>query len=56
MIRLMFWRVDDNLYNADEQLRDGAVAIRKKVTPTTNPEDVQLLEDALHHLCVASMI
>jgi hypothetical protein len=46
----MFWHVDDALYNADDQLRDNAQAVKSKITAATPPEDAQLLEDAVHHL------
>ncbi|KAF7364001.1 Helicase C-terminal domain-containing protein [Mycena sanguinolenta] len=49
MSQLMFWSVDDNLYNSKESL-ETADEKRKKLSPTTSLEDLKLLEDAFHHL------
>ncbi|KAJ6526270.1 SNF2 family N-terminal domain-containing protein [Mycena vulgaris] len=54
MSQLMFWRIDENYYNIDEQLQDSAHAVKSRVTATTTPEDAKLLDDALHHLEVAA--
>ncbi|KAJ7481065.1 SNF2 family N-terminal domain-containing protein [Mycena galericulata] len=50
MSQLMFWRVDDNCYNADEQLRESAEAVKSKIPASASPEDIKLLDDAIHHL------
>ncbi|KAJ6490765.1 P-loop containing nucleoside triphosphate hydrolase protein [Mycena vitilis] len=52
MTQLMFWRVDDNFYSARELLRRSEELLTT-LTPTTSPEDVKLMNDALHHLKVA---
>ncbi|KAJ6531108.1 P-loop containing nucleoside triphosphate hydrolase protein [Mycena capillaripes] len=51
--QLMFWRVDDNYYNADDQLSASA-KLMKQLKPTTIPEDIQLINDSFHHLEIAS--
>ncbi|KAJ6622904.1 hypothetical protein B0H10DRAFT_2011949 [Mycena sp. CBHHK59/15] len=46
---LMFWAVDDNYYNADEQIRNSD-NLKNKIAASASPEDIQLLDDAFHHL------
>ncbi|KAJ6501924.1 P-loop containing nucleoside triphosphate hydrolase protein [Mycena sanguinolenta] len=53
MSQLMFWRVDDNLYNSGELLRTADEKM-KKLSPATSPEDIQLMNDAFHHLKIAA--
>ncbi|KAJ7264890.1 P-loop containing nucleoside triphosphate hydrolase protein [Mycena haematopus] len=53
MSQLMFWGVDDNYYNSTDLLRSAADKMTK-LSPTTSPEDVQLMNDAFYHLNVAS--
>ncbi|KAJ6501926.1 P-loop containing nucleoside triphosphate hydrolase protein [Mycena sanguinolenta] len=53
MSQLMFWSVDDNLYNSKESL-ETADDKRNKLSPMTSPEDLKLLDDAFHHLKIAA--
>ncbi|KAJ7137908.1 P-loop containing nucleoside triphosphate hydrolase protein [Mycena epipterygia] len=54
MSQLMFWAIDENIFNADEQLRDSGKGVKKGLNASTSPEDVKLVNDALHHLEVAA--
>lgn len=47
--RLMFWAVDDNLYNSAEMLKISTKTLDKALD-SASPEDVNLLKDAYHHL------
>ncbi|KAJ7080414.1 P-loop containing nucleoside triphosphate hydrolase protein [Mycena belliarum] len=50
MSQLMFWRTDDNYYNAIEQVRNHAAPSKSEGTVRMTAEDAQLYNNALHHL------
>ncbi|KAJ7193843.1 P-loop containing nucleoside triphosphate hydrolase protein [Mycena pura] len=52
--QIMFWSVDQNRYYADELLRDSGASSRRSIKPSTSPDDVELLNEALHHLELAA--
>ncbi|KAF7308759.1 Helicase C-terminal domain-containing protein [Mycena kentingensis (nom. inval.)] len=53
MSQILFWSVDDNFYNAVDNISDGGVALRRKLKPTTSSEDVKLMNGAIKHLEIA---
>ncbi|KAJ7193840.1 hypothetical protein GGX14DRAFT_13938 [Mycena pura] len=52
--QIMFWSVDQNRYYADELLRDSGASSKRSIKPSTSPDDVELLNEALHHLELAA--
>ncbi|KAJ7772955.1 SNF2 family N-terminal domain-containing protein [Mycena maculata] len=54
MSQAMFYRTDDNYYNADELLRNSTEETRSKIPASTSLQDVQLFHNALHHLELAA--
>ncbi|KAF7337866.1 Helicase C-terminal domain-containing protein [Mycena venus] len=54
MSQIMFWSVDENFYNADEQLRTREEKMKKLDPMTTSPEDFELMNNAFSALEAAS--
>ncbi|KAJ7029382.1 P-loop containing nucleoside triphosphate hydrolase protein [Mycena alexandri] len=52
MGQILFWRTDDNYYNADELIRNSE-NLMNKLPARTSPEDVALINNAFHHIRVA---
>ncbi|KAJ7154205.1 hypothetical protein C8R46DRAFT_1356943 [Mycena filopes] len=52
MSQIMFWGVDDHLYNADELMRTTEKTVNK-LSPSTSEEDLTLIKEAYHHIRVA---
>jgi hypothetical protein len=50
--RLLFWRVDDRLYNADELVKNANKHIERAIKRGMPEEDISLLESAFNHLYV----
>ncbi|KAJ7073880.1 hypothetical protein C8F01DRAFT_4069 [Mycena amicta] len=53
MSQILFWSVDENLYNAVDNIMDGGAGLRRRIKPTTSAEDVALLEDAIRRFEIA---
>ncbi|KAJ7766642.1 P-loop containing nucleoside triphosphate hydrolase protein [Mycena metata] len=52
MGQILFWRTDDNYYNADELMRNYE-SLMNKLPARTSPEDVALINNAFHHIRLA---
>jgi hypothetical protein len=48
--RLLFWHVDDRLYNADELVKNANEHIQRAIKRGTSEEDISLLKSAFQHL------
>ncbi|KAF7302336.1 Helicase C-terminal domain-containing protein [Mycena chlorophos] len=53
MSQLCFWHVDENMYNAVDNVADGGVKLRSKVPRNTNQADWNLLEEAIRRYEIA---
>ncbi|TFK36351.1 hypothetical protein BDQ12DRAFT_686775 [Crucibulum laeve] len=54
MSQIMFWSVDDGLYQTDQLLRDAEIHIKRAIERGTPPEDMKLLYDAFKHIRLAA--
>ncbi|KAJ7772943.1 SNF2 family N-terminal domain-containing protein [Mycena maculata] len=52
--QILFYRISEDYYNIDELLRNSAEATKNKVPASASLQDLQLLNDALHHLELAA--
>lgn len=48
--RLMFWAVDQNLYNVDELTKNAEDQLQRAIERDSSPEDISLLREALVHV------
>jgi len=49
--RILFWHVDEELYNAKQLLDDAESHIRTAEKRNMPPEDMLALNEAFRHLC-----
>ncbi|EAU88937.1 hypothetical protein CC1G_10583 [Coprinopsis cinerea okayama7 len=54
MSQLMFWHVDDELFNVEQLYVDGPKHIRNALDRGASTEDLRLLNDALKHVAIAA--
>jgi len=48
--RMLFWHVDDNLYNSEQLLDSAQTHIDRAKERNMPPEDISALEQAFEHL------
>lgn len=48
--RLMFWSVNEELYNVDQLTRDAQATIDLAMRRNMSPEDIQLVQEAFRHM------
>ncbi|KXN91423.1 DNA repair protein rad5 [Leucoagaricus sp. SymC.cos] len=54
MSQLMFWSVDETLYNVDQLVENAQSTIDRALQRNIPPEDIQLVRDAFHHIQLAA--
>ncbi|KAF9014155.1 hypothetical protein BDQ17DRAFT_1536631 [Cyathus striatus] len=54
MSQLMFWSVDERLYNVDQLVEDAQVHIDRALDRNAPPEDMELLYNAFKHVRLAA--
>ncbi|EKM82385.1 hypothetical protein AGABI1DRAFT_67996 [Agaricus bisporus var. burnettii JB137-S8] len=54
MSQLMFWSVDETLYNADQLMQTAQATTDLAISRNMPPEDIQLLQEAFRHVRLAA--
>jgi hypothetical protein len=48
--RLMFWSVDETLYNVDQLMENAQATIERALKRNMPQEDIQLAQEAFRHM------